>query len=134
MKINNILRKIVVSLLLCFGVYSVYSFFYTKKTYNDCGIVVSHSNDEVPIKYGTKTELYLNIQFDSSGFKSILVEPTTYFKYKNGERICFDLPMKFNLFKEITYIIGFFITIIIAFICVVLFLAWLFGANMKIKF
>ena len=67
MKINikNIIRLII---LLPLSIYSLYSIYYfitndIKPTYIDCGIVKSKSHDDIIIKYGTETELYLNIQF-----------------------------------------------------------------------
>lgn len=65
-----------------------------RPTYSDCGIIISKSNDEVAIKHGTRTELYLNIQFEQSGFRSIETEPTTYFQFQKGERVCFNLKKK----------------------------------------
>ena len=62
-----------------------------KVTYPDCGKVVSKSSDEVAIKHGSKTELYLNVQFQKSGFRSVLCEPTTYFQYKIGDKVCFNI-------------------------------------------
>lgn len=57
----------------------------------DCGIVESKSSDEVAIKNGSETQLYLNVRFKNAGFKSILCTPTTYFSKKKGDTVCFML-------------------------------------------
>ena len=95
MKINikNIIRLII---LLPLSIYSLYSIYYfitndMKPTYIDCGIVKSKSYDDIIIKYGTKTELYLNIQFKKTGFKSIKCSPTVYFSKNIGDNICLEL-------------------------------------------
>lgn len=95
MKINikNIIRLII---LLPLSIYSLYSIYYfitndIKPTYIDCGIVKSKSHDDIIIKYGTETELYLNIQFKKTGFKSIKCSPTVYFSKNIGDNICFEL-------------------------------------------
>ena len=95
MKINikNIIRLIILLPLSIYLLYSVYYFITNdiKPTYIDCGIVKSKSYDDVVIKYGTKTELYLNVQFEKTGFKSIECSPTTYFSKNIGDNICFEL-------------------------------------------
>ena len=95
MKINikNIIRLIILLLLSIYSLYSVYYFISNdiKPTYIDCGIVKSKSYDDIIIKYGTKTELYLNIQFKKTGFKSIKCSPTVYFSKNIGDNICLEL-------------------------------------------
>ena len=91
MKINI---KNIIRLIIC--IYSLYSIYYfitndIKPTYIDCGIVKSKSHDDIIIKYGTETELYLNIQFKKTGFKSIKCSPTVYFSKNIGDNICFEL-------------------------------------------
>ena len=90
---KNIVRVISA---LTVGLYSIYCIFFFfanshNPTYSDCGKIISKSQDEVVIKYGTSTELYLNIQFEKSGFKSINAKTTDYFHYKKGDTICYDL-------------------------------------------
>ena len=83
-------------ILLLLSIYALYSIYYfitndMKPTYIDCGIVKSKSYDDIIIKYGTKTELYLNIQFKKTGFKSIKCSPTVYFSKNIGDNICLEL-------------------------------------------
>jgi len=90
--------SILYTLALFFVVGVIYSSFYFfthehSPKYTDCGIIKSKSQDEVIIKYGTKTELFLNVEFDKAGFKSVEANPTTYFKYNIGDRICWDLKI-----------------------------------------
>jgi hypothetical protein len=112
--IRNIVRLVTLVPLGLFLLYCVY-FSATHEAspkYNDCGVVVSKSNDEVPIKHGTRTELYLNVQFDKTGFRSIECEPTTYFKYQKGDRVCFDLNQKISISHRIYTSIGWTVMII----------------------
>ena len=71
------------------------------KTFQDCGVVVSKSADEIRIKHGHRTELYLNVQFEKQGFVSKSVTPTTYFKHYKGDRVCFDCMYEVNKFDEL---------------------------------
>lgn len=90
---KNIIRILI---LIPIGILILYSMWYAvdyniNGSITDCGMVVSRSNDEVPIKHGTLTKLYLNVQFDSVGFRSILCEPTTYFSKGVGDTVCFEV-------------------------------------------
>ncbi len=81
------------------GIYMIYSVYFfimnpIHPTRFDCGVVKSKSANEVAIKYGVNTMLYLNIDFKQSGFRSINVGPTTYFKYKEGDNLCFDVKQE----------------------------------------
>jgi hypothetical protein len=91
----------------------------------DCGKVVSKSNDEVSIKYGVRTELYLNVQFEKSGFYSVEVGPTTYFLRKKGDRVCFKLPEPVSVWHSINHIIGVIVLIILSIIALVTFIGYL---------
>jgi hypothetical protein len=89
-------QKIGIFILIILGVYFIYNSYLLCNNmkiieYNDCGKIISKSADEVIIKYGTKTELYLNIQFEKSGFKSIEVDPTLYFQKSKNDYVCFNL-------------------------------------------
>jgi hypothetical protein len=75
-------------------------------TYLDCGKVVSKSNDEVAIKHGVRTELYLNIQFEKSGFQSIECNPTTYFSKEVGDHACFHLPNPTSFWYKLNSLVG----------------------------
>jgi hypothetical protein len=93
----------------------------------DKGIVVSKSSYEVAIEDGSETELYLNIQFDQHGFKSIKVEPTTYFQKSKGERVIFSWEeQNLHNWKFINYVLGMFIVWGIGFCGVIWFLTWVF--------
>lgn len=92
--------------------------------YLDCGTIVSKSQDEVVIKYGTETELYLNVQFKKAGFRSVKVNPTTYFKFNVGENICFDLKAEPpNEYHDFLMKVGFIFLILIGFAIGVLIVA-----------
>lgn len=100
------------------GLYVIYSIFFIitnplRPKYKDCGEIISKSTDEVVIKHGTSTELYLNIKFNNSGFKSIYVEPTTYFKHKKGDIICFNLQKEMSVCYDIIMFSGYIFTFVI---------------------
>lgn len=90
------------------------------------GTVVSKSADEIIIKYGTQTELYLNVQFDKIGFKSIEVEPTTYFSSEVGERVTFKLTKEQTNLEHIKFLWGFIVVLLGSIGLAVLFFRWLF--------
>lgn len=108
MTLKNILRTIVLLPLSVYLVYCAFHFITTEinPTYLDCGKVVSKSNDEIPIKYGTRTELYLNVKFNVTGFRSIEVSPTTYFSKKVGDKVCFKLEQKTSDWYIINQAVG----------------------------
>lgn len=102
-------------ILVCYSMYfTVNDYFELKET--DCGIVKGHSSEEIIIKNGTITELYLTIQFEKQGFIAQEVSPTLYFKYKNGDRICLKISKKYPLIEEIFLGLGIFSFIIIGLI------------------
>lgn len=125
---KNIIR---ILLGIPFAILLIYSsvFFITHKerpTFLDCGVIESKSNDEVAIKHGTRTELYLNINFEKSGFKSIEVSPTTYFKNQRGERVCFNIDEKVSAWYRVRMIIGLFTLFMVAFTLGFLLICYLF--------
>ena len=89
-KKKTIVRVVTAAIFLLFTAHCAWHIATTEREIKvfACGVVVSKSNDEVSIKYGVKTELYLNINFNNLGFLSKKVPPTTYFKYNKGDRIC----------------------------------------------
>ena len=93
---KNVVRMVVLVPLSFFLIFCSYIFLAKQDMlkYVDCGTVVSKSNDEVAIKHGSQTLLYLNVQFEKAGFKSIGCSPTTYFSRKVGDRVCFELENK----------------------------------------
>ena len=108
MKIN-IKNRIRLIILLLLSIYLLYSIYYSitndiKPTYIDCGIVKSKSYDDIIIKYGTETELYLNIQFKKTGFKSIKCSPTIYFSKNIGDNICLELNKDTTFQHKIIFI------------------------------
>jgi hypothetical protein len=74
--------------------------------YLDCGKVISKSNDEVIIKRGSKTNLYLNVQFKQSGFISVESNQTTYFSHNVGDNVCFYLNKHMPQSHYIIWITG----------------------------
>lgn len=124
MKFKNIIRVITLLPLFFYLLYCVFYFANNEvtPTYLDCGKVVSKSNDEIVIKHGVKTELYLNVNFNKSGFKSILCTPTTYFSKKIGDNVCFSLDENVSQWHKTNMLIGF---SVIAFLTVVFILLFI---------
>lgn len=133
-KIAKIVRISIFALIGSFLLYCVV-FFWTNPQnpeYTDCGRVVSKSQDEVVIKHGTETNLYLNVQFKNSGFKSVCVQPTTYFKTKVGEKVCFDLDKEVSTWYSIKYLMGIIVQAIIVLVLVIVLIMFLFYPWLKV--
>ena len=134
MKIRTIrktARVIVLTALVIYSAYCVY--FYIANpihpSYNDCGTVISKSNDEVVIKYGTRTQLYLNVQFEKSGFQSIEVFPSTYFKKQKGDVVCFKMNTKISGWYFIRWVSGIAVLVTAAFAAFVAFIVFLISGD-----
>lgn len=131
--LKKIRKSVMITFLSLLGILMGYSicYMYTNKqfvTYEDCGKIVSKSADEVSIKHGSQTELYLNVQFNKSGFRSMNVNPTTYFHFKTGDNICFDLNEKEQGLHVFFYMTGCISSVMIGIALTVLFFGWMFGA------
>lgn len=129
--LKKVIGWFVVSPFILFSMYSVYYCIVNDRLQyeTDCGIVKSKSSDEVAIKHGTTTELYLNIQFDNSGFLSKNVSPTTYFSYSVGDRACFGIKKNKSGAHYFTCIVGYVVSYLL--LCAILmgfiyFIGWLF--------
>lgn len=121
MKFKNLIRIVILVPLATYLLYCCYHFITNevRPTYLDCGKVISKSSDEVAIKHGVRTELYLNIEFEKAGFKSIECEPTTYFQKQIGEKVCFQLDIKKSNFYNTNNMIGACVLTILAFVLLV---------------
>jgi len=117
-KIVRTLTLIVISTYLLYCCYHVITN-EANPRYRDCGEVISKGNDEVAIKHGTKTLLYLNINFEKSGFRSIKCDPTTYFSHEKGDFVCFKLLEDVSIYHELNYVVGIFVLVILG--CILIF-------------
>lgn len=82
--------------------YLVYRFQYEKEFQKEiryCGIVTYKSADQVEIKNGHDTELYLGFKNEITGELPIKVGINTYMTHKVGDEICFKLS-KDDIGKE----------------------------------
>ena len=127
-KIRKILKY---SLLLIISIYYLYSAYYVYThpyfTYTkECGKIISKSNDEVSIKHGSRTDLYLNVQFDNR-FESVLVDPTTYFGNHKGEEICFNFTDKMTFKNFWNYLLFIVISVILILVGIAQFIVYIFG-------
>ncbi len=127
MKFKNIAQITTLLPLSIYLIYCSYHFLANEMMpkYLDCGNVISKSSDEVTIKHGVRTELYLNIQFNKSGFRSIGCTPTTYFSKKVGENVCFYLNKDVSIWYSINNLIGLVVLIILGVNIVGLFVSYL---------
>ena len=107
-KLRKTILYVIIALAAIYFSYCAYFFIANPvhPRYVDCGKVVSKSADEVSIKYGTETKLYLNIQFEETGFKSVECDPTTYFEFKKDEIVCFNLHQETNAWYSIRTLSG----------------------------
>jgi hypothetical protein len=128
MNIKTHIKALLSTIFAIFLIHCIYITLTEKfvKKYDDCGIIKSKSNDEVVIKYGTRTELYLNVQFEKTGFKSVNVEPTTYFSKTVGQEVCFELNANESAATSIKWLIGIITLIIIGIGILMFFIDWLF--------
>jgi hypothetical protein len=122
--LNKMVRYITLIPLSLYLIYCLgYMFTHeARPEYLDCGEIVSKSSDEVAIKHGIQTELYLNIEFDSTWFESIEVSPTTYFEHDVGERICFNLNAKPTIWHYVNQLVGYVLAIIGCVVLLILFI------------
>lgn len=128
---------LVVKTLLVFTVF-VYSLFAIKSFvtkdlwihYKECGTVVGSSSEDVPIKHGTQTELYLLMQYEHDGFQAQEVGATTYFQYKDkiGTKLCFSLtkrnPELDTFRKELHHMMGGLFIVVYFLIFLYIFIGW----------
>jgi hypothetical protein len=128
-KFRIIVRTSILLVLSLFVFKSMYVFT-AYKQYNehlDTGTVISRSADDVVIKHGTSTELYLNIKFDKSGFRSMNVAPTTYFKFEKGSRVSFNLKDITEEGNSVYFIMGAFFYFIAGIVGLVMLIIWAFN-------
>ena len=125
--LKNIVRIVLIIPTTLFILYCLYIVIKKEEnpTFKDCGIVKSKSYDEVAIKHGSRTQLYLNIQFEKSGFRSIECEPTTYFSKNVGDYVCFELEDKSADSYRVYYVIGLVFLFIIGFACLCLIILYI---------
>jgi len=95
--------------------------------YQDCGVVVSNGVSEIPVKRGSYTDFYLNIQFEKAGFKSIDVSRATWYSTKVNEHVCFNLPIAMPESHHIKFMGGCIILFALGIILVMGFIFWLFN-------
>lgn len=121
------LKKTIRIIVITFLMYCVYHFITNgfRPTYLDCGKIISKSNDVVPIKHGSRTVLYLNVQFNKSGFYSVECDPSTYFSKQIGDNVCFNLDQKISNWFIIRNILGFGFLIIVCVLILGYFIVYL---------
>jgi hypothetical protein len=113
---KKIIRIIVLTTLALYACFTSGYFLINNvhPTYKDCGIVRSKSADEVTIKHGTRTDLYLNVDFEKAGFKCVDVSRETYFNSFKGQKVCFDLSLDMPWWHTCFNFSGLFSIILIA--------------------
>jgi hypothetical protein len=92
----------------------------------DCGTIVSKSHMAGVGKRG-RDKLYITAQFDVAGLVSVECEPTTYFKAKDGDYICFDLKKKMPTDYHLYNFLGVCFMLLIACALSLILISYLFG-------
>lgn len=117
----NFIRLILVSIILAYLTFCtiLFSELGLHPTKRECGIVKSKFNEEISIKHGTKTELYLMMQFKTFE-KAIEVDVLTYSKAKVNDTLCFNIPIELSNFYHISLFLGLLVTIIMTLIMAVI--------------
>lgn len=102
-----------------------------KKQY--CGTVIKKFNEEVHIKHGSRTDLYLIVQF--KGFqKAVNVDILTYGNSTINKNICFQLEEKVSNWFRLGQGIGFLVLLVIGSTVIILFVSFIFNGINGIKF
>lgn len=119
-----------ITILVPLAIYLIYcSFHFITTEWNpvflDCGEIVSKYSDEVDMKNGVRTILYLNVDLKKSGFKSIKCEPTAYFSKEIGDNVCFHLQQKKTIHYQLSNMIGCVVIIISGFILLIILIRYL---------
>lgn len=127
-------KTVRIILLIILSSYATYCVYYSLRNeirpeYKDCGVVVSKSSDEVSMKHGSRTELYLNVEFEKSGFRSVKTNPTTYFSNKVGDTVCFYLDKEKPFTHHLTMLIGYIIIALGIMMSIIAFLIYLFSED-----
>ncbi len=130
-EVKKVLRYGVITMSTLFVLYCIYRFvqndFQVRKQEKHCGKIVSKSNDEIAIKYGSSTRLFLNVNFGDV-FRSVEVEPTTYFKFEVGESICINETIETDLYISL----GFLFLMIVIILPICCFIIWLFDIKFNL--
>lgn len=101
---KKILISLAVGLIICCLTYMWFNPFRPK--YTDCGTIQHKATKDEMNKYRLEVQPYLMVQFDKSGYKAVDVTREIYHKYKEGDRICFDLPEQRSFLNELIWIIA----------------------------
>lgn len=117
-----------ISITALFIFYCQYVFIthYTgQEKYIDFGTIQSKYSAPYTTKNSGGTNFYFNVNFDNEGFHTKNVDATSYFKYKEGERVCMSFYKEYSRFKSISGFIGVFAFVIEAIALIVMFLVYL---------
>lgn len=134
---RSFLRKLTIALISIISVYCIWYYFTQEgfPTYLDCGKVIKKSQEEVSIRRGVRTELYLIVEFEKSGLKAQYVNPTTYFKFNKGDTVCFNIQEEVSDSHKAKMFFGFILFMVFCFVLVIFFVAYLVGEeNIIINF
>lgn len=89
-----ILWGIIISLTACMVVF-IFDEHYNKSGQVHCGIVQDISTQLKDVKYGTRTEYFILVQFPTIGTKTINVSNHTFLTSPAGSEVCFTLLNSF---------------------------------------
>lgn len=87
---KKIIKSVLFSTLLLWGLFgSLTAYFVRDKTHLECGKVIDNFTEIKNLKHSTKTEYYLNIQYNRYSKVECVTAETFYENYKIGSDICF---------------------------------------------
>lgn len=92
----------------------------------DCGTLYMKSYEDIVIKHGTRTELYLIVETKNQGLRSKEVGITEYMTTEIGDLVCMDIYVNQGDYHEVYMIIGAFFMVAIVIVALGSFLYWLF--------
>lgn len=120
-----------VILIITLTLFVAYSDYYTHKnkvnpSYLDCGKITEKATSEKEVLFGSKTIMLLCVQFEKTGFKTIEVDYNTFFKYKVGQNVCFNLYKVKGIWHYIFAFTSIFTTVITIFLIIVRFIFYIF--------
>ena len=78
-----------------------------KDKHTKCGIVQSKSEQMSSSGHHNRTDLYLNVKYESGEFDSVRVDNNSYYFNNVGDRVCFNLDNERSIGFILLQFIGF---------------------------
>ena len=117
---KKIISISILTILILFSFYSIYFLVEVvpKDTHTKCGVVQSKSEQMSSSRHHNRTDLYLNVKYESGEFESVRVDNNSYYFNNVGDRVCFNLDNERSIGFILLQFIGFSCIIIYGFILI----------------